>query len=93
MQQKLVALGGEADPARIALEQGGAELGLQLADGAGDRRLGDVQLGGCPADREAVGHRHEIADLAKGEVHLGVLPRAIKVSASLTSNHTQTKAP
>ena len=50
----------------LAPEQEPAELLLELLDGAGQRRLGDVAVLGGAGEVERLAHREEVADL----VHL-----------------------
>ncbi len=64
---------GQRHPARQALEQGGADLGLEALDLVAQRRLRDVQPLRRPGDAEIVGHRDEVAKMAK--LHrAGILP-------------------
>lgn len=52
---------GERDPGGGAVQQDGAEIGLQLFDGPAQRRLGHVQPGGGPAEVPFLGDGHEVA--------------------------------
>jgi hypothetical protein len=47
----------------LAPEQESAELVLQLLDGAGERRLGDVTLLGRAGEVQGLAYREEVADL------------------------------
>lgn len=55
--------GREADAARGPLEQARAELVLELADLAADRRLGDVEPPSRATDVLLLGDGHEVGDL------------------------------
>lgn len=59
------AVRGEAQALLAALEQGQAQVLLQLGDLPAQWRLGDVQAIGGPADVFLLGHGHEIAKLSQ----------------------------
>ena len=65
LQQRQHALTklGELGLRPLAPEQIAAELALELADGAGERGLGDVALLGGAREIERARHREEVADL------------------------------
>ena len=54
----------------MADEQRHADLGLDLGDRAGNRRLRHVETFGRIGDMPAIGGGHHIAQLAQGHVHL-----------------------
>ena len=58
---------GQAHLPRGADEQLGTQLLLELADGDAQRRLGHVQTLGGAAEVELLGHRDEVAQVAKLE--------------------------
>ena len=62
---------GQVDPARGPVQQGDAELGLELADLLGQRRLGHVQPFGGPPEVPLLGDGHEVAQVA--ELHALIL--------------------
>ncbi len=65
LAQQHLAGRGERDPAGGALHQGHAQPPFDLADRSGQRRLGDAQAFGCPAEVQFLGHGHEVPQLAR----------------------------
>ncbi len=59
---------GEVDAAGGAVEQLDAELGFQLADLLGERRLGHVEPLGGATEVTLLGHRHEVPKVA--QIHM-----------------------
>ena len=57
--------GGEGDPSGGAVQQEGAEVGLQLLDGAAQRRLGHVQARRGAPEMAFFRDRHEVTEQAK----------------------------
>ena len=55
----------QANAALCAREQLGAECPFELADGAAERGLGDVQPRGGPPEVQLIGHGEEVADEAQ----------------------------
>ena len=72
------ARGRQLHPPRRAHEQHGAEIALELADRARERRLRHVQPRGGAAEVQLLGDRHEVAQLAELDrgVHAAILRRA-----------------
>jgi len=62
-RQHALAELGELGLRTLAPEQVSAELTFELADGAGEGRLGDVALLGGPREIERSRHGEEVADL------------------------------
>jgi hypothetical protein len=60
--------GGELDVAAGADEQVGAERALELVDLVAQRRLGDVQARGGPAEMELLRDGQEVAEQARLEI-------------------------
>ena len=58
--------GRERDPARGAVYQQGADIGLELLNGPAQRRLGHVQAGGGAPEVALLGHRDEVAEASVG---------------------------
>ncbi|MOA60586.1 hypothetical protein D3C78_1854990 [compost metagenome] len=58
-------MGGEADLARAAIEQGAAEAGFQGLDAAGQRRLTEVDRLRRAGEVAVLGEGDEVAELAK----------------------------
>ena len=54
---------GELGRGALTPEQIAPELAFELADGAGEGRLGDVAFLGGTGEIERPGHREEVADL------------------------------
>ena len=69
MAQELMALVGDVQPARMALEQLDAEIALQLLDRLGDRRLRDGEVLRGARNRALFGNGDEILQLPDGEGH------------------------
>ena len=67
--QELMALVGDVQPARMALEQRDAEIALQLLDRLGDRRLRDRQILRGARNSALLGDGDEILQLPDGEGH------------------------
>lgn len=59
---------GEVDAAGGAVEQLDAQLGLQLADLLGERRLGHVEPLGGATEVAFLGHRHEVSQMT--QIHM-----------------------
>jgi hypothetical protein len=70
MAQELVAVMGDRQPARVAVEELDAEIGFQFLQRLRNRGLRDRQVLRGPRDRALLGHRDEILDLAKREGHV-----------------------
>jgi len=70
--QQLPAGGGQRDGAFVALEERGAELALECADRAAQRRLGEMELLRRIAKVESFRHRDEVAELAQVNVRHGL---------------------
>jgi hypothetical protein len=66
--QQLGAGGGQRDAAAVALQEGGAELGLELADGDGQRGLAEAERAGGGGHAAEAGDLAEVAEV--GEVHV-----------------------
>jgi hypothetical protein len=60
---------GELHAARLAHEHGHAELGLEVADALGQRRLGDVQLLGGAREVARPRGREERIELQRRDAH------------------------
>jgi hypothetical protein len=60
---------GELDAFAQVLQKRHAGALFELLDLHGDRRLGQVQLGGRAREAEVARHRLEDHQLAKGEIH------------------------
>jgi hypothetical protein len=73
MPEKLVAVMGDRQAARMPLEQRDAEIGLQLLDGLGDRGLRDAERLRSAAHRALFGDGDEILELTQREGHGGVM--------------------
>ena len=69
--EQLLAFAGEHQPAPDAVEQPHAELLLEVADLAGQGRLGDPQAQGRLRDRSLLGHGDERSQVP--QVHAGSL--------------------
>ena len=69
MAQELVALVGDVEAARMALEKLDAEIAFQLLDRLGDRGLRDRQVLRGARDRALLGDGDEILQLPDGEGH------------------------
>jgi hypothetical protein len=66
--EERVTCGGELDVAAVAREQIGAERLLELVDLVAQRRLGDIEARGCPAEVELLRDGQEVAQQARLEV-------------------------
>jgi hypothetical protein len=55
---------GEGDAAAVSVQQSHPEAAFQLLDGPGQRRLGDTEALGRPAEVQFLGDRDEIPQLA-----------------------------
>ena len=69
MAQELVALVGDVQAARMALEQRDAEVAFQLLDRLGDRGLRDRQVLRRARDEPLLGDGDEVLQLPDGEGH------------------------
>jgi hypothetical protein len=67
--QQLLAGRRQRDPAPVALQQGDTELLLERGDLAAQRGLADAQLLRGSAKAQPLGHRHEVPQAPKVEVH------------------------
>ena len=68
MDEEHLAGGGGGHPAPVAVQQLGAELALEIADLLGERRLGDVQLGGRADELALLNDRDEVPKVT--EIHV-----------------------
>jgi hypothetical protein len=69
MAEELVALVGDVEAARMALEEFDAEIAFELLDRFGDRGLRDRQVLRGARDRALLGHGDEELQLPDGERH------------------------
>ncbi|GAB3523989.1 hypothetical protein GCM10027342_23830 [Photobacterium alginatilyticum] len=63
MFKQNVAFMGEHDLAIIAVEKWQLKLAFELFDGNAERRLGDMQLLGCPGEITRFGQFDEVGEL------------------------------
>jgi hypothetical protein len=71
--QQLPTGRGQPDGALVAFEEHGAELALERADRAAQRRLGEVELFRRVAKVESFRYRDEVAELAQVNVRHDLL--------------------
>ncbi|MCY1285144.1 hypothetical protein D9M69_384580 [compost metagenome] len=88
--EEVPAVVGEGHSLRRAGEQGGAEQAFQFLDGAGYRRLRDVQVDRRLGNLSDLGGGDEVADLAQGECH-GWTPAGIDFSETGLSDNKSTQ--
>ena len=68
-RQQRLAGRGERDVAAAAVEQGGAEVGLQGVDLLAQRGLGHPDAVGRPGEVPRLGHGHEVSELLELHLH------------------------
>src|SRR6516162_7705256 len=89
MLEEARALGGERYPLGVALEQSGAELGLELLHRRRDGRLRDAELDARMRDLAGIGGRDEIADLLERQRHIGFYDRGQLIFRFYNNRHAR----